>query len=89
MSCAPVLHCPLNTTKGPDNTDTGITSAAFFLRIFRLSALAPNVSIEPKFGRADMSSLVHSRECAKATALFVSSFGADLVAEVENVVPGA
>ena len=29
-----------------------------------------------------MSSLGHSRECAKATALFVLSFGADLVAEV-------
>ena len=53
----------------------------FFTRTFRFSVLAPNVSIEPKFGRPDMSSLVHSRECVKATALFVSSFGADLVAE--------
>ena len=43
--------------------------------------LAPNVSLEPKFGRPDMTSLVHSRECAKTTAFFVSSFGADLVAE--------
>ena len=43
--------------------------------------LARNVSIEQNFGRRDMSSVVHSRECAKATTLFVSSFGADLVAE--------
>ena len=82
MRKAPVLHCPRKKTdiaKTPDNKDTGITSAAvFFTRTFRSSVL----SIEPKFGRADMSSLVHSRECAKATALLVFSFGADLVAEV-------
>ena len=50
--------------------------------ILGLSPPAPDVSIEPKFGRPDMSSLAHSRGCAKATALLVSSFGADLVAEV-------
>ena len=31
--------------------------------IFRLSALGSNVSIEPKIGKADRRSLVHSREC--------------------------
>ena len=31
--------------------------------------LPPNVSIELKFGRPDMSSFVHSLDCAKATAL--------------------
>ena len=43
-------------------------------------ALATTVSIEPRQGRPDISSLVQSRECAEAAALFVSSFGADLVA---------
>ena len=64
-------------------------SPFFFLRTFRFSALAPNVPIEPNIGRADMGSLVHTREGAKATALSVSSSGADVVAEFENVVPGA
>ena len=36
-----------------------------------------------------MGSLVHSRECGKSTAVSVPSFEADLVAEVENMVPGA
>ena len=35
--------------------------------------------MKPKFGRADMSSLMHSRECAKAIGLSVSSFVADFV----------
>ena len=47
-----------------------------------MSPLAPNVPIEANFSRACMSFLVHSRECAEATALFVSSFGVDLVAKV-------
>ena len=54
----------------------------FSLRTFRFSALAPDVPIESKLNRVDMSSLVDSRECAKATARSVSSFGADLVAVV-------
>ena len=61
-------------TKTPDNKGTRTTSArVFFLRIFSFSALAPterNVRVEAKFGRADMSSLVHSRECVEATAIF-------------------
>ena len=74
---------PTKHNKRPDNKDNGSSSAAiFFPRTFHFSALAPNVSIEPKFGRPDMSSLVHSCECTTATALFVSSFGADLVAQV-------
>ena len=54
----------------------------FFYEDFSFSVQAPTVPCGPKFGRPDMSSLVYSRECARATALFVSSFGADLVAEV-------
>ena len=81
-----VLHCPqINHEKKVSTTKTmEARLPPFFsltLRTFRVSALAPNVSIEVKFDRPDMSSLVHSRECAKAAALFVSSFGADLVAE--------
>ena len=48
QAVSPVLHYPPSTKK-TYNEDTGSTSAAiFFLRIFRFSALAPNVSIEPK-----------------------------------------
>ena len=53
----------------------------FSCRTFRNYALAPNFPFEPKFGKADMGSLVHSRECGKATAVSVPSFEADLVAE--------
>ena len=53
----------------------------FSCRTFRNSALAPIFSFEPYFGKAGMGSLVHSRECGKATAVFVPSFEADLVAE--------
>ena len=67
----------------PNNEDTGTTSAAgLFPEDIRFSALAPNVLIEPKFGGADMSSLVHSRKSANAIALSASSSGADLFAEV-------
>ena len=48
---------------------------------FRNSALAPNFSFETWFGKADMGSLVHSRECGKAAAVSVPSFEADPVAE--------
>ena len=37
--------------------------------------------VEPLFGKADMGSLVHSRECGKAAAVSVPSFEADLVAD--------
>ena len=54
--------------KTPDNKETGTTSAAvFFHGTNRFAALAPNVLIETKYGRAN-------DECAKATALSVSSF---------------
>ena len=49
---------------------------------FVFMQVAPNVLIEPKFGKTDMSSMVHSRKCAKARAISVSSFGAGLVAQV-------
>ena len=49
--------------------------------ILHNSALAPNFPFELEFGKADMGSLVHSRECGKATAVPVPSFEADLVAE--------
>ena len=63
--------------------NNGSTSAAVFVtRTFRFSAQAPTVLCGPKIGRPDMSSLVHYRGFAKATALVVSSFGGDLVAEV-------
>ena len=77
----PVLHCPQKKLILPKVPTTKTMEARlppfFFLRTFRFSALAPNVSIESKFDRPDMSSLVHSRECAKATALFASSFSFD------------
>ena len=83
VDASPVLYCPQNTNKSPNNKDTGSTSAAVFCtRTFCVSPLAPNVPIEANFSRACMSFLVHSRECAEATALFVSSFGVDLVAKV-------
>ena len=53
----------------------------FSYRMFRRSALAPNFSFNPSFGKADMGSLVHSRECGKATAVSVT-FHPDLVAEI-------
>ena len=51
----------------------------FFLRAFHFFALVPYIPIEPKIGRADMSSLVHSRERVEATAFSVSSFEAHLI----------
>ena len=54
----------------------------FFYRIFRRSALAPNFSIDPIFRKGDMGSLVHSRECGEPTAVSVTSFHPDLVAEI-------
>ena len=54
----------------------------FSLRIFRHSALAPNFSVDPIFGKGDMGSLVHSLECGEATAVSVTSFYPDLVAEI-------
>ena len=54
----------------------------FYCRIFRNTALAPNFSINPLFGKADMGSLVHSSECGKSTAVFVTSFHPDVVAEI-------
>ena len=52
----------------------------FSCKIFGHSALAPNFSIDPLFGKADMGSLVHSRACGEATAVCVI-FHPDLVAE--------
>ena len=56
----------------------------FSCRIFRHSALDPNFSFDPIFLNlsGDMGSLVHSREYVKVTAVSVTSFHADLVAEV-------
>ena len=42
----------------------------FSYRIFRHYALAPNFSIDPIFRKGDMGSLVYSRECVEATAVF-------------------
>ena len=75
------------TTKRPEVESYRPPFFCFFYKdfsFFCFFAPTPNVSIEAKFRRADMSSLVYSRDCAKATALFVSSFGADLVAEVRK-----
>ena len=88
-TCVPL---PTNhKKKNPDNKDTRTTVRLppfTSLRTFRWSARAPNVPIEPKFGMTVMSSLVHSRECAKATALSVTSFGRTSSLKFENVVPG-
>ena len=53
----------------------------FSSRIFRHSALAPNFSTDPIFRKGDTGSLVHSRECGKATAVSVTSHP-DLDAEI-------
>ena len=53
----------------------------FSYRIFRHSALAPNFSFDPIFRKGDVGSLVHSRECREATAVSVTSYHPDLVAE--------
>ena len=45
-------------------------------------SLAPNFSFDPMFRKGDMGSLVHSRECGEATAVSVTSFHPDLVAEI-------
>ena len=58
-----------------------LSHSFFSCTIFRDSALAPNLAFEPSFGKADVVSLVHSRECVKATAVSMPSFEADLVAE--------
>ena len=86
-----MLHCLQKQTdiaKKSDNICHGSTSAAvLFYEDFSFSAQTPTVPCKPKYGRPDMSPSVHSRECAKATALFVSSFGSSL--KFENMVPGA
>ena len=62
---------------------TGSTSTSdFSCRTFRNSALAPNFSIDPIFGKADVSSLVHSRECVEAAAVCVPSLESELVVKV-------
>ena len=53
----------------------------FSCRIFRISALAPNFPLLHYLARQDMGSLVHTRECGKATAVSVTSFHPNLVAE--------
>ena len=49
--------------------------------VILLYFVAPNFSIDLVFGKAYMGSLVHSRECGKATAVSEISFHPDLVAE--------
>ena len=44
--------------------------------------IAPNFSIDSLFGKADVGSLVYSREFGKATAISATSFHPDLVAEI-------
>ena len=53
----------------------------FSCRIFRNSSLAPSFTFEGWCGKAGMGSLVHSRECGKATALCMTSFESEPVAE--------
>ena len=54
----------------------------FSYRILRHSALAPNFAFDPIFRKGDMGSLVRSRECGDATAVSVTSFHPDIVAEI-------
>ena len=63
----------------------------FSYRIFRHSALAPNFSSDAVFGKGDMGSLVHSRECGEATAVSVTFYKYPWASlpKFENVVPGA
>ena len=68
-------HC-----QTPDNKDTGTRSVFFAEDVPFFALRSSERSHGANVGRADMSSLVHSREFAKATALSVFSFGADLVA---------
>ena len=63
---------------------TGTTSTSrIFRRILRNSAPAPTIAIHPLFRKAYMGSLVHPRECGKATAVF-ATFHPDLVAEISK-----
>ena len=82
---SPVLHC-LHTKKKTIFAESAIKSttgstSTFDLIFHNNSAFAPNFSIDPLFGKADMGSLVPFRECDKARAVSVPSFEADLVAE--------
>ena len=70
-----------NTKKSPDNKASGSTSAAVIFEDISFFCSSSTVPCEQIFARPDLSSLVHSRECAKATVLFMSSFMLDLVAE--------
>ena len=81
----PVLHCAHKTQKQVPTTSRRQwkhVCRRFIFEDFSFFAQTPTVPCGPKFGRPDMSSLVPSRECAKAKALFLCSFRADLVAEV-------
>ena len=83
LCSAPVLHCPQKKNwyyclKSRQHGQWKHV-AVFFRRSFRFSAQASTVPCGPKLGRPDnMSSLMHSRERAKAKAL-----------KFENMVPGA
>ena len=84
-----VINCVALPTKKTDiltNVPTTKTLEArlppFFPEDISSALLAPNASIEPNLSdQIYMSSLVQFRKCDKATALFVPSFGSDLVVE--------
>ena len=81
-----VLQCLLFFCKQSNRQVEPPLPLNFSYRIFRNSALhvAPNFSTNPLLGKGDMGSLVHSRECGKATAVSEISFHPDLVAEIRK-----
>ena len=89
----PVSLCPQKKNaiaKTPDHKDTGTTSAfVFVLGAFGFSALAPNVPIEPKLGRAGMNSLLCTPvSVPKRQRFSCTSWGRTSSLKFENVVPG-
>ena len=77
------MCCSAHKTYFYQTTGTTSTSQFFpFLGYFRHSALAPDFSIDPISRKGDIGFLVHSRESGEATAVSVTSFHQDLVAEI-------
>ena len=69
----PLLHSPRSPV---------LHSPRFVYEDFSFFCSSPDRSLPAKIWQTGYELLGALRECAKATALFVSSLGADLVAEV-------
>lgn len=81
---APVLHCPQSVSYiCSDQSTTGTTSTPRFSTVVGHFVILPYVapSFPHTLGKADISSFVHSRVCAKAITVSVAYFDANFVAE--------